>query len=261
MKEKQKSKIIFLIIAGLIIVNQNFALAAEDQGRLIGFRNAWMKIMNEADSFLRGLLYFKQIQEENNTLVFQNRALESLLIDYQSLKKENELLREALKIKKSDNFNFVLADIIGRSPLNFSQTFVINVGEQDGIKVGQPVVWGGKSLVGEIIDVRKNTSIVRSISDTEFKAAVLIGEKRIEGLLKGNGFLPLYIDLVPVDVEVNQNSKIYTSGLDNKFPKNLYIGDVSQVDKIEGKIFQDIKIEPALDWTKLYQVFVITNTN
>ena len=113
MKEKQKSKIIFLIIAGLIIVNQNFALAAEDQGRLIGFRNAWMKIMNEADSFLRGLLYFKQIQEENNTLVFQNRALESLLIDYQSLKKENELLREALKIKKSDNFNFVLADIIG----------------------------------------------------------------------------------------------------------------------------------------------------
>ena len=115
--------------------------------------------------------------------------------------------------------------------------------------------------MGEIIDVRKNTSIVRSISDTEFKAAVLIGEKRIEGLLKGNGFLPLYIDLVPVDVEVNQNSKIYTSGLDNKFPKNLYIGDVSQVDKIEGKIFQDIKIEPVLDWTKLYQVFVITNTN
>ncbi len=262
MKRKQKNKIIFFIIfiATVIVVNQNFVLAAEvDKNNLTSFRTVWMKMMNETDGFLRGLTYFKKLQEENDALIFQNRALKSLLIDYQNLKLENELLKKALNLKQSDNLNFALANIIGRSPLNFSQTFVIDVGENQGVKVGQPVIWGGKTLVGEIIDVRKDTSIVRAITDSEFKAAILIGDQRAEALLKGNGFLPSYLDLVPLDIEINQGNKIYTSGLDNKFPKGIYIGEVSQIDKPEGKVFQEIKITLAIDWTKLFQVLVIIN--
>jgi len=222
-------------------------------------RTILLRAVQDIDNWVRGLIYFKEIQEENNVLVFQNRALKSLLIDYHNLKSENELLREALKIHQSQDINFLLANVIGRSPLNFSQTFVIDVGEEDGIKVGQSVVWGGKTLIGEIIDVRKNSSTVRAITDSEFRAAVFVGEGRTEALFTGNGFLPPFLDLVPTKEEIALNEQVYTSGLDNKFIRGLYVGDVSEINKPEGKIFQEIKITPALDWTSIYQVLVIVH--
>jgi len=259
MRAKQKSKIISIILVLVFILEPGIVWAAENQTNFWGFRTILSKIINGIDNWLKGLIYFKEIQEENNILIFQNRSLKSLLIDYQQLKAENELLKKALEIKQSQKINFILANIVGRSPLNFSQTFVIDIGENEGAKIGQAVVWGGKTLVGEIIDVRKNSSTVRVLIDSEFKAAVFIGEKRIEALLKGNGFLSPYLDLVPAKEDIEQNEQIYTSGLDNKFIKGLYIGDVMEIEKPEGKIFQEVKIKPALDWTNLYQVLVITN--
>lgn len=251
--------ILTILVSGWIIEPIIVSASAGGNDSQGGFRGVVLQVVGSIDNWLRGLIYYKEIQEENNTLVFQNRALRSLLIDYSNLKAENDLLRKALNIHKSEGVNFILANVIGRSPLNFSQTFVIDVGEEDGVRLGQAVVWGGKTLVGEIIDVRKNASTVRAITDSEFKAAVFIGEHRIEALLRGNGFLPPLLDLVPREEEVSLNEQVYTSGLDNKFIRGLYIGDVSEVNKPEGKVFQQIKMTPALDWTTLYQVLVITN--
>ncbi|MGB9848045.1 MAG: rod shape-determining protein MreC [Minisyncoccia bacterium] len=257
MNHKQKNSLIIIILVLILFQFQFVSAATESKSFFEGLRLFFLKIIKGVDYWVNGLIKYKDLQEENNLLIFQNRALKSLLIEYQDLKSENELLKEALQLKKSKNFNFVLANVVGRSPLNFSQTFIIDKGEEDGIKVGQIVVWGGKTLVGEIINVSKSFSTVRAITDSDFKAAVFVGENKEEGLFNGNDFLPPRVDLIPLKAQINEGDIVYTSGLDNKFIKNLYVGEVKEIIKSPGKIFQEIKVEPAIDWTKLYQVLVI----
>jgi len=251
-----KNKILSIGLILAFILSSQSALAAQNSF-FAGFRSALLSIIKTIDYWVSGFINYKEIQEENNVLTFQNRALKSLLIEYRDLKEENELLKEALQLKKTKDIDFILANIVGRSPLNFSQTFVIDKGEEDGIKVGQAVIWGGKTLVGEVIEVSKNFSTVRALTDTEFKTAVFVGDNKIEGLFKGNGFLDPYVDLVPLKEQVQEKDQVYTSGLDKKFIRGLYIGEAKSVEKPQDKIFLDIKIQPAIDWTKIYQVLII----
>lgn len=249
--------LVFLLVLSLGIFCCNGVLAAESNFFFGGARLFLLKIIKGIDYWFNGFLRYKELQEENNLLVFQNRSLKSLLIEYQDTKAENELLRDALQLTKNKGIKFVLANVVGRSPLNFSHTFVIDKGAVDGIEVGQAVIWNGKTLVGEVINTSKNFSTVRVLTDPEFKAAIFVGAQKSEGLFKGNGFLTPYIDLIPLKEEVEVGDIVYTSGLDQKFMRGLYLGEVSMCSAPEGKIFQDIKIKPAVDWTKLYQVLII----
>lgn len=248
--------IIFLGLGGNFIVIRKTRSAFLDQFRNFPNFNL-IKISDEISNIFFGFLYYKNLKEENEQLLFQNKSLKSILSSYLEIKEENESLKEALKLKKEKNYQFVLGEVIARSPLNFSQSFLINQGETNGLKNGQPVIWGARVLVGEISEVKERISRVRSLNDSEFRAAVFIGEKRVEGLVRGNGLEPIKIDLVPNQFEINIGDRVITSGLDAKFPRGLYLGDVKNVKKIEGRTFQEIELEPALNWKEIKEVLVI----
>jgi len=220
-------------------------------------RAYFLKAADSIADIFSGLLNSKNLKEENEKLIFQNRTLKSILNNYLEMKAENTALKEALKIKEQKNFEFILANVISRSPLNFSQSFTINQGADAGIKTGQPAIWAGQVLVGEVRDVSKNTSEIRATSDSEFRAAVFVGEDRTEAVLKGYGLEPAQLDLVPSQARVIVGDRIITSGLDKKFPRGLYLGEVKDVKVLEGKVFQKILVEPPLRWDELEEVLII----
>jgi rod shape-determining protein MreC len=51
---------------------------------------------------------------------------------------------------------------------------------------------------------------------------------------------------------------VVTSGLGGKFPENLVIGRVVQVDRNEAELFQRAVVQPAVDFNALELVFVVT---
>jgi rod shape-determining protein MreC len=263
MKKNPVKKILFfVIILGIFIspIFINRGLAAE--GNILAslfnpFREYLLKTTDNMADFFSGLFSYKNIKEENEQLVLQNRSLKSLLNNFVELKKENETLREALSLSEKQKLSFILADVISRSPLNFSQSFIINKGGENGIKLNQAVVWGGQVLVGEIKDVDINSANVRSVNDSEFRTSVFVGEKRIEAMFKGQGLEPAKLDLVPAKEEILIGDRIITSGLDKKMSRGLYIGEVKDVKKVEGKVFQEVIVELAFDWSKLEQVLIV----
>ena len=261
MEKKAKFKIFLLFF--FILITWFFLKGTATAAFLNYFRNFpdfnLIKFSDKISDFFVGLFQYKLLKEENEQLIFQNRTFKSILSSYIQLQKENESLKEALKLQRKQNFRFAIGEVVARSPLNFSQSFVINQGEEAGLKVGQAVVWGQNVLVGEVSEVKETTSRIRSLNDSEFRAAVFIGEKRIEGLVKGGGLEPIKIEMVPSQMEINIGDRVITSGLDNKFPRGLYLGDVKNVKKIEGKIFQEIELEPALNWQELKEVLIIVS--
>lgn len=266
MRKNQRAKKISLflaiVICGIIIfaVTGQKSLAA-NQGLvsqiLNPVRSYLLKITNTLADVFSGILDSENLKKENEKLFIQNQTLKSILSGYVEMKAENETLREALKIKSRQNFNFILADVISRSPLNFSQSFTINQGLTEGIKAGQAVIWAGQVLVGEVRDVESNSSEIRAVSDGEFRAAVFVGDNRTEAVFKGNGLEPAQLDLVPAKVNISVGDRIITSGLDKKFPRGLYFGEVKKVKSLEGKVFQEVEVELPFRWNELEEVLVI----
>jgi len=244
--------LVFIIAGHSQAANQNFII-----GLINPVRGYLLRFSDTIADIFSGILNSKNLKEENERLILQNQALKSILSNYLGMKIENDALRQALKIKERQKFDFILAEVISRSPLNFSQSFTINKGSEDGVKVGEPVIWAGEVLVGEVREVHKNTSNIRSINDSEFRAAVFVGEKRIEAIFKGNGLEPPQLDLVPMNAEIVSGDRIITSGLDKKFPRGLYLGEVKSIKKLEGKIFQEIEVDLPFQWNNLEQVLII----
>ena len=63
---------------------------------------------------------------------------------------------------------------------------------------------------------------------------------------------------VPAEEEVKKGAIVITSGLDSLFPPGIPIGYVSDVNKKNVGIFQDIEVLPFVDNIKLEIVAIIT---
>ncbi len=151
------------------------------------------------------------------------------------------------------------AEVVGSDPNPYLRYVTINVGHQQGVDVGMPVVSGGAALVGRVSQVGPRTSKVQLLIDVESHVAVLIQRTRASGLVRGSPDGSLVLDYVPQDEEVVVDDIVLTSGLGGTLPKGLVIGQVMEVSKAEYEMFQPILVRPALDLSRLETVLVITS--
>ena len=61
--------------------------------------------------------------------------------------------------------------------------------------------------------------------------------------------------------EVAEGDRVVTSGLGGIFPKGLPVGEIMNVQDISGKLFKEIAMRPAVDFSKLEEVLVILKEN
>ena len=61
------------------------------------------------------------------------------------------------------------------------------------------------------------------------------------------------------DATVKSGDIILTSGLGGGFPPDLIVGQVVNVRKLPAELFQQATVQPAVDFSRLQIVLVITN--
>lgn len=154
------------------------------------------------------------------------------------------------------------AAVIGRSGEVTGETILIDRGEADGVKLGDPVVVGDGLYLGRIVQVHALTSVARLLTDTESKVSVEVQNKdQTIGIADGQGGLLLSLSFIPQATEINVNDVIVTSGLDPQVPSGLVIGTVSSVQMDEHDPFQSALVEPLADTQHLTMVGVIHQTS
>ncbi|KPK09978.1 MAG: hypothetical protein AMJ56_09365, partial [Anaerolineae bacterium SG8_19] len=62
-----------------------------------------------------------------------------------------------------------------------------------------------------------------------------------------------------LEAQINIGEVVYTSGLGGRFPEDIAIGRVTDVERREADLFQRAVIQPAVDFDSLEMVFVITD--
>jgi rod shape-determining protein MreC len=67
------------------------------------------------------------------------------------------------------------------------------------------------------------------------------------------------LDMISQDNSVEPGDLILTSGLGGGYPSDLIIGQVVTMRSLEFELFQQATVQPAVDFTRLDIVLVITN--
>jgi len=198
------------------------------------------------------------LKKELAELKETNRDLENIVGKYDFLKNEAELLKET-------NHDLVSAQITSKEPGNWYDIFTIDKGESDGIKRGATVIQGveleddiiEEGIVGRIVDVGDNWAKVVSVIDETNKISFKTTRTQDGGIVSGNIDNLLSGYLYDSKADIVEGDKLYTSGLGKIFVKNVYIGEIEEVIEVEEELTKKIVVKPAIDFKKIYNVFVI----
>ena len=198
----------------------------------------------------------QELQDAVDTLTEQN----NILIQNQS---ELSRLQELYNLDEEySSYPKVAARIISKDPGNWYDTFMINRGSNDGIRVDNNVI-AGKGLVGIVTEVGPNWATVRAIiDDSSNVSAMTVGTDDtcvVEGELEliDEGKLR-FSQLYDKDDKVTVGERVVTSHISDKYVEGLFIGYVSEIELDTNNLTKAGTIVTPVDFQHLKDVFVIT---
>lgn len=151
---------------------------------------------------------FKEIESENQRLKFE----------LESLKKKFPPARDS---------NYLKAEVYSRYPFNDRGLLIINLGAEDGLEAGLPVLTESGVPLGLVKTIKKTQSEVLTIFDPNWKSSVAIGESRTKAVLKG-GVWPT-LELIPEDAKITEGDVVMN--ISPEFPIDLIMGNAVNIKK------------------------------
>lgn len=203
-------------------------------------------------------LFLYGLVDENKQLRDTNARLAREVTEYQEERLENVRLRRLLAFKEQHKYSTISARIIRRDLAGIMKTFMINCGENDGIRKGQLVV-AGEGVVGRIIETTWHAARVLILTDENSNIDALTQSTRVYGILQGTGRETCYLKRIVKTETVNPGDIILTSGLAGEGPKGLALGVVRSAAHNKTSMFLDVEVVPLVDFHRLEEVLVITD--
>lgn len=207
----------------------------------------------------------EEMKKENQKL---QSKVDELTIDNTRLRQEQyelERLREVLKLDENySDYEKIGAHVIANNGSNWFTDFTIDKGSEDGVKVDSNVL-AGSGLAGIVTEVGPNYARVRSIIDDASNISAMMLSTSDTCVVRGD--LELMADgrirfekLANNDNEIEVGEQVVTSHVSSRFLQGLFIGYVSDVEVDSNNLTRSGYITPAVDFSKLQEVLVITTT-
>jgi rod shape-determining protein MreC len=217
---------------------------------LTGVMNAW-----------NGYVALRGAHDRAGKLATELRRLELERQQLLAERAEAERLRRLLAFaEESPERRYLGARVIGvRLGTAGRQVLTVDRGAGDGIARMMPVVVA-EGVVGRVSAVSDSSADVLVLTDSTSSIAVRVDRTRaranVRGLGKPDGARLEYAlrteDMIEGDLLV-------TSGTDGVFPRGLPVGKVTQLNRTGHGLFQDARVVPAVDVTRLEEVLVVTS--
>ncbi len=254
--------IVALISLGIILLALGGYLrfATDRLNRWLVEAQAWVSTRYMAlTDFLTMPREVAALRQRNAELEAEVARLQAQIIELQQRVTETEILAALVDFARANPENtYKAATVIGRDPSPFLNYVIINIGSNDGIRPGMPVVTE-KGLAGRIDAVIAEAARVQLITDSASVVNVRLQNAATNAILSGSLTGELTLDMISQDVNVQAGDVVLTSGLGGGYPPNLLIGQVTSVRKLDYELFQQATVQPLVDFDHLQYVLVITN--
>ena len=207
-----------------------------------------------------GKYFFLVDTHQENVLL--RKKLDLLRLEnsrYQEVLLANRRLRLLLYFQENTDELLLAARVIGWDSSGLFKSITIDKGKDDGIRVSMPVV-NAEGVVGRIISVSPGYSQVLLVTDQNSSVDGLVQRSRGRGILKGRGSRECLFEYVIKTCDIKNGDTIVTSGMGGVFPKGLYLGVVTQIEDFPNKLFKDVRVVPAVDFSRLEEVLVVSRS-
>ena len=160
--------------------------------------------------------------------------LQSEKYNLQFLKEENKRLK-----KNIDEYIYNSKELVAKVLIDknspFLKSIIVNKGSKDNVKLGMAVL-DRNYLVGKIVEVNYSTARVLLVSDLNSKIPVGIEPGNIQSILTGTGKQNGKIEYLEKEINVEDQSVVYTSGSGGLFKSGVPVGIYNKGQNKEGTV-------------------------
>lgn len=215
---------------------------------------------NETVGFLE-IFRFRSNVRRARKLEAEIGLMQSELQQASAAKRENEELRQLLKLSVPSGFQTVSAEVATRSMDLWFDTLVLDRGSEAGIGL-QNIVVNNKGIVGEVVEAGLGYAKVRLLTSPDFALSAITATSNIGGIAIGVGPTHMSLQYVPVESTLRLQEKVFSAGLaaqaDGKpRPRGLLLGFIDSIKKNPGQSTLHIIVRPAVDVTNIGLVTVL----
>jgi rod shape-determining protein MreC len=207
-------------------------------------------------------IYLVDVKEDNARLASQNARLRERERKLSALEEENRRLRRLLELRQNVNAETVSAQVVHKDTNEFFRVVRVML-DKEARDLGPNLpVLSPDGVVGTTIKAAKDLSDVRLVVDAGSGVDVVVQRTGARGYAAGTGDESKYtckVEYVQRTDEVEVGDLLVTSGVGRLFPKGIPVGTVTQVIKRDFGIYQQVIATPAVDFSRLEEVLIVTS--
>lgn len=163
---------------------------------------------------------------------------------------QNARLQGILSTTTSNEYNLLLAQVVGTDTNPAKQIVVLNKGINDGVRIGQTVI-DENGILGQIINVYPNTSRLLLLTDEQQSVSVVVLRTGQRAMVSGKGNAhTLSLDYIFKAADVQEGDVLISSGLGGRIPAGYKVGTIKNINESvsETDNFVDIDVSPAANF-------------
>ncbi|RYY66323.1 MAG: rod shape-determining protein MreC [Chitinophagaceae bacterium] len=146
--------------------------------------------------------------------------------------------------------------------VNFENNYIqLNRGANQGIRDNMAVIASDGAVIGVIVNTSPNFSQVLSLLHSKSNVPSALKKTGTIGTVRWDGLDPRFVVLqgISKDVDVKPGDSVLTSPYAYNYPPGFLIGRIAKVAVNKATGFYELKVQTAVNFATVQQVFVIEN--
>ena len=266
-----QSKYLLLILTGLCVLLMAITFMTDIFSGTLSEISSYVTIpfqkgISETGTYLSNrsdeLVQIRDLIQQNKEL---QQQIDELTIENNNLTQEKYELNNLRSLYKLDqeyaDYQKTGAKVIGKNSGNWFQSFTIDKGTKDGIKLNMNVM-AESGLVGIVTEVGYNWARVTSIIDDSSNVSGMTLATGDNMIVSGNLELMSqnkisFSKLIDSNDQVKEGDKVVTSNISDKYLPGLLIGYITSIESDSNNLTHSGTITPAVDFEHMDEVLVI----
>lgn len=246
------------IITGILLLIAVSLMVNRYEGGLQNARKVSVTLLSYLEQPLSNIRIYRQALTNNTYLQRQNVLLQDELSRLRSAEQQNRVLRDLLNLREDSSIPLVPVKIVAKDLTGISNSLTVNLGSNDGIKSGMPVI-NSDGLIGQVSIASRNYSQILPYSNSLFRVSARIQESRAYGIVSwiADSSRELVMQYVPQTISVEVGQLVETSGFSNQYPPGIPIGTITRIEAGQGVDTQTIYLEAHADLFTVAEAFIM----
>lgn len=251
----------FLLLMGLSL----YLLFRSNKFHHVVYSEIANEITGKINSQVNSVTYYFFLRRTNDSLVKANEVLyNKLRADFNIPDTADKIVVSQVNtdsLNKFRRFLYLHAKVVRNSVNQQNNYIVLHRGSDQGVKPDLGVVGPNGAVIGTVIDVSRNFSIVMSLLHSQSNTSARLARGGETGTLVWDGVDRniLILKGITKSARINQGDSVVTSGFSDKFPPDLMIGYVRDIINEKASSTYTVRVNSAANFETLQFAYVIDN--